>query len=104
MLLEVGVKAQDLAVVFEPGRLDARDVVVLGCLPRLLEAEVVEGLSHLVDKVFVDFLFEELALFLLRAVEEVELLGFMVVLLVRVMEDVAREEGHLLGDVDLHSA
>jgi hypothetical protein len=104
VLLEVGVKAQDLAVVFEPGRLDARDVVVLGCLPGLLEAEVVEGLSHLVDKVFVDFLFEELALFLLRAVKEVELLGFMVVLLVRVVEDVAREEGHLLGDVDLHSA
>ncbi len=102
MLLEVSIKAENLAVVFEPGRLNTRDVVVLRSLPRLLEAEVVERLGHLVDEVFVDFLFEELTLFLLRAVDEVELLGFMVVLLVRVMEDVARQEGHLLGDVHLH--
>jgi len=44
----------------------------------------------------------ELTLLLLGSIDEIELLGFVVVLFVGVVEDVAREEGDLLGKVGLH--
>lgn len=102
MLLEVSIKPEHFAVVFEPRGLDARNVIVLRGLPGFLEAEVVERLGHLINEILIDFLFEELSLLLLRAVHEIELLGFMVALLVGIMEDVAWQERHLFWNIHLH--
>lgn len=91
-----------MSVVLEPGRLDARDVVVLGRVPSLHEGEVADGLAHFVDQILIDFFLEELFLLLLRTIFEVELLGLVIVLLVGIMEDVSGKERNLLGNVCLH--
>lgn len=103
MFLEVGVEAQDFTIVFEPGGLDPGDIVVFWGLPLLLEGEVADGLAHLVDEVLVDVLLQELSLFLLRSVKEVELLGLVEVLLVRIVEHVPRQKRNFFRKVRLHS-
>ena len=102
MLLEVGIIPEDLPVVFEPGGLHAGDVVVFGGFSSFHEGEVIDGGAHLVEQVLVDILFEVLPFLLYRAVDEIELLGLVEVLLIGVVEDVPGQEGNLLGDVGLH--
>ena len=87
MFLEICIEPQNFSIVLEPRRLNARDVIVLWSLSGLLEAHVVERLSHLIDQILINFLLEKLTLLLLRAVHEIELLGFVVVLLIRIVED-----------------
>ena len=89
MFLEIAVIAQDLPIILEPGRLNARDVVVLGSVACFHEGEAVDGLAHFVNQVLIDIFLEELLLLLLRAIFEVELLGFVIVLLVGIVEDVS---------------
>lgn len=60
MLLEVGIVPEDLSVVFEPGGLDAGDVVIFGGLPGFHEGKVIDGGAHLVEEVLIDILFEVL--------------------------------------------
>lgn len=102
MFLEIGIEAQHLAVILEPGRLNARDIVIFGGVAFTHEGGVVEGFGHLIDQVLVDYLFIELPLLLLRPVHEIELLCLVEVLLVGVVEDVTRQEWHLLWNVCLH--
>jgi len=64
MLLEVGIVPEYLAIVFEPGGLYSRDVVVFGCFSCFHEGEVIDGGAHLVEEMFVDILFEVLSFFL----------------------------------------
>lgn len=102
MLLEVGRKTEHFAVVFEPWRLNSWNVVILRGVSFFLESSVVEAFSHLIDEVFVDYLFIELPLLLLGSIDEIELLCLVVVLLVGIMKDVPRQEGHLFWNVCLH--
>jgi hypothetical protein len=67
-----------------------------------LEGEVAQRLSHLIDEVFINFLIEELAFLLLGTINEIELLGLVVVLLIGIVKDVAWKERNLFGDVELH--
>ena len=91
-----------MSVVLEPGRLDARDVVVLGRVTSLHEGKIADGLTHFVDQILIDFFLEKLFLLLLRTIFEVELLGLVIVLLVWIMEDMSGKERNLLGNVCLH--
>ena len=78
------------------------NVIIFWCLSWFLKSKVAQRLSHLIDQVLIDFLIEELALLLLGAVNEIKLLGLVVILLIGVVENVTGEEGNLFGDVDLH--
>ena len=100
--LEVGIEPQHFSIIFEPRRLDSWDVVVLRSLSGLHEAHVIDRFAHLVQKILIYIFLIELPFFLNRAVHAVELLSFMEVLLVWVVEDVTRQERHLLGNVCLH--
>lgn len=102
MLLEVCIEPQHLPIILEPGRLDARNVVILRRAPLLREGQIVQGFGHLIDEVIIDLLFDKLTLLLLGPVHEIELLGFMIVLLIGIMEDVAWQEGHLFRNIGLH--
>lgn len=102
MFLEVCVKAEYFSVVLEPGRLYPGNVVIFWSVSFFLEGGVVEAFGHLIDQVFVDYLFIELALLLLGSVDEIELLRLMEVLLVGIVEDVPRKEGNLFWNVCLH--
>jgi hypothetical protein len=89
MLLEVGIEAEHFTVVLEPWRLNSWNVVIFWGISFFLEGGVVETFSHLIDEVFVDYLFIELPLLLLGSIDEIELLCLVVVLLVGIMKDVA---------------
>ena len=80
----------------------AWNVIVLWCLSWFLEGEVAQRLSHLIDEVFINFLIEELTFLLLGTINEIELLGLVIVLLIGIVKDVAWEERNLFGDVELH--
>lgn len=67
-----------------------------------MEGKCGQSLGHFVDEISINLFFMELTLLLLGSIDEIELLGFVVVLFVGVVEDVAREEGDLLGKVGLH--
>lgn len=103
MFLEVGVEAKHFTIVLEPRRLYPWYIVIFWCGSLFLEGKVANRLAHLVDQIFIDILFKELPFFLLRSVHEVELLSLVIILFVRVMENMAWEEGNLLGKVGLHS-
>jgi hypothetical protein len=102
MLLEVGIESQHFSIVFKPRRLYSWNVVVLRWTSLFLVGEVVEGFGHLIDEVLIDLLFIVLSLLLLGAIDEIELLGFMIVLLIRIMEDMTWQEGDFLWNVCLH--
>jgi hypothetical protein len=102
MFLEIGIEPQYFSVVFEPRGLNTWDVIVLWCLPWFLEGKVAERLSHLIDQVLIDFLIEELTLLLLGTINEIELLGLVIVLLIGIVEDVTGEEWNLFRNVELH--
>jgi len=102
VLLEIGIKSQHFSIVFEPRWLNTRNVVILRRLPGLLKAEIVQRLGHLINEILVNFLFEELPLLLLRTIYEVELLSLVVVLLIRIVEDMSGQERHLLWNIHLH--
>ena len=102
MLLEIRIEPQHLPIIFKPGWLNARDVVILWGASLLGESQIVQCFGHLIDEVVINLLFDELPLLLLGAINEIELLGFMIILLIGVMEDVAWEEGHLFRNIGLH--
>ena len=102
MFLEIGIESKDLAVILEPRWLYPWNGVIVWCLPLLHEGEVVDGGAHFIDEVSIDILLKELLLLLNRSVDEIELLSLMEVLLIGVMEDMARQERNLLRNVSLH--
>lgn len=102
MFLEVSVEPKYFSIIFQPWGLYSGDVVVLWCFSGLLEGEVGEGLGHLVDEILVDLFFNVLFFFLLWSVDEVELLSFVIVLFIGVIEDMTGQKGDLFGKVGLH--
>jgi hypothetical protein len=102
MLLEVGVESQYLPVVLQPGCLDAWNVVVPSCLPFRVHGKVKLALGHGVEQVLIGFLLDRCRLEGRHTTLQVELVSFVVVLLVRISEDVPRKHGHLLGEIGLH--
>ena len=102
VLLEVGIESENLAVVLDPRRLDPGDGVIFGRRPISLETQIVDTLSELVDEIQVDLFGHILFFFLTTVVGVAELLGFVEVLLVGVVEDMPWQEGHLTREVRLH--
>ena len=102
VLLEVCIVAKNLSIVFEPWRLYSGNVVIFRCFSLFHEGEIIDGGAHLVDQVLVDILFEELSFLLLRAIDEIELLCFMEILFIGIVEDMSWEEGNFLWNVGLH--
>lgn len=82
--------------------MNAGNVVILWRASLLGEGQIVQCFGHLIDEVVIDLLLDELPLLLLGPINEIELLGFMIVLLIGIMEDVAWQEGHLFGNIGLH--
>lgn len=102
VLLEVGIEPQHFAVILDPGRLHPRDGLVLRLLPFLLKAQIGDAFGQLVNEIHIDFLAHILPLLLLAIIGVHELLSLVEVLLVRVVENVAWQEGHLLRQIRLH--
>lgn len=102
MLLEVCIEPQHLTIILDPRRLHPRDRLILGLPPLLLEAQIRDTLSQLINEIKIDILSNILSLLLLAVVGVDELLSLVEVLLVRVVEDVAGQEGDLLWQVCLH--
>jgi hypothetical protein len=103
MLLEKGIEPEHLPVVFDPGGLDARDVVVFGEAALAVDQGEVEfALGHLVDQVLVVLLLQRRVFELLGVVDHAQQLRLVVVLFVWVGVDVPGQERHLFGQVDLH--
>jgi hypothetical protein len=102
MLLEVRIESQNFPIVLEPRWLYPGYVIIFWCISLFLEGGVVETFGQLIDEVFVDGLFMELSLLLLGSIYEIELLCLVEALLVRIVEDVTREEGDLFRNVCLH--
>ena len=89
MFLEVSIESQHFAVILKPWGLNAGNVIVIGCLSWSLEGEGVEGLCHLIKQMHIYFFFRVLALLLLAMVGVGELLCFVEVGFVRVLEDMS---------------
>ena len=102
MLLEICIESENFSIVFDPGRLNPGDRVILRSSPFILEAHVIDALGKFVDEIDIDILGHILSLFLLTVIRKHKLLCFVIVLLVRIVEDVPWEEGHLLWYVGLH--
>ena len=102
MLLEICVKSEHFSVIFQPWGLDSGDVIVLRGSAVLEEGQLTQALSQLVDEILINFLFQILFLLLNTAVHEIELLGLVEILLIRITEDVTRKERYLFWNIFLH--
>lgn len=102
VLLEICVEPEDFSVILEPWGLNSWDIVILRAFPSFLEGEIADRFCHLIDQILVNIFPDELPLFLLGAVDQIELLSFVEVFLVGVVEDMSWQERHLLRNIGLH--
>ena len=102
MLLEVCIKSKHLPIVLDPWWLNPWNGVVLWSWSVLHEGHGVDAFGHFVDQIGVDGLSHILPFFLLTVSVIRELLSLVEGLLIRVAEDVAREERNLLRNVGPH--
>ena len=89
MFLEIGVKAKNFSVMFDPRRLNPWDRLVLRRFPFFLETEIIDALSELIDEVHIDIFLNILALLLLAVIGIGKLLSLVEILFVGVIEYVA---------------
>ncbi len=102
MFLEVAIKSEDFSVVLQPRGLDPGNVIVFRGFSVLEEGKLGDAFGEFINEVYVDFLLGVLSFLLYASVNKIELLSFVVVLFIRVAEDVAGEERDLFGEVLLH--
>lgn len=56
MLLEVGIISEYLSIIFKPGGLNSRNIVIFWLVSLFHEGEVIDGFTHLIDEMFIDIL------------------------------------------------
>ena len=97
MILEIGIEPEYLSFVFDPGRLNSGNRVILGLLSGLLEGQTVDTFCEFIDQMFIYVFRNILPFFLLTVIVVAELLGFVEVLFVGIVEHVPRKKRNLLG-------
>jgi hypothetical protein len=102
VFLEVTIKSEDFSVILQPWWLDSGNVIIFWGSSVLKEGKLSDAFGEFINEVFIDFLLDVLSFLLHASVNKIELLSFVVVLFIRVTEDMTWEEWNLFGKVLLH--
>ena len=102
VFLEVTIKSEDFSVILQPWWLDSGNVIIFWGFSVLKEGKLSDAFGEFINEVFIDFLLDVLSFLLHASVNKIELLSFVVVLFIRVTEDMTWEEWNLFGKVLLH--
>ena len=103
MLLEICIEPKDFSLILDPGRLDSRNGIILGAFPLFLEGQIGYTLGKFINQMLINILRNILSLLLLTMIRIGELLGFVIVLLVRIIENMSWQKGDLLWQICLHN-